>query len=207
MTTRRTRARAAALTAAATVIATAALLGCSDSTTDSDATPTTPSVQITGPEGTATVPASENPIPQEELWDPCSLPQEVKDSIQLDARTRNDDSLPPSRICSYGSGLGGTAKDPSYGVNVLVSPYSFDEMKSNDKYTNIRPATVGDGHAAFLADTKGTGAGTNKSGVNIVWGTSFGSVAVSVFPETAVPVDLDSLLDTFVSSAYPYIPT
>ncbi|MYR07550.1 DUF3558 domain-containing protein [Gordonia sp. SID5947] len=202
---RRTVARAGACAAAAAVIGTAALIGCSTSSTD-DANPTS-TPPITGPEGTATVPASQNPIQQAELWNPCSLPKEVRESINLVDRTRNDDSIPPWRTCSYGTGTGPGPGDPSYGVNVQVSTYSFAQMKENNKYRNVRPATVGDGHPAFLADDKGGSVGANdKSGVDVVWGTSYGSVAINLFPTGYFPIDSDSLLRTFSSAAYPHVP-
>ncbi|MYR07549.1 DUF3558 domain-containing protein [Gordonia sp. SID5947] len=200
----RTVARAGACTTAAAVIGAAALIGCTTSSTD-DANPTS-TPPITGPEGTATVPASQNPIQQAELWNPCSLPKEVRGSIQLRDKTRNDDSIPPWRTCSYrhpGQHVG----DPRYSVNVQVSTYSFDQMKQNDAYTNIRPTSI-DHHTAFIADDKGDLVDGNMPGVNIVWGTSFGSVAVNLFPlGGSVPLDQESLLWTFAGSAYPHIPT
>ncbi|MYR07547.1 DUF3558 domain-containing protein [Gordonia sp. SID5947] len=200
----RTVARAGACTAAAAVIGTAALIGCSTSTTD-DASPTS-APPITGPEGTATVPASQNPIQQAELWNPCSLPKEVRDSIQLGDRTRNDDSIPPWRTCSYGRS-GQHVGDPSYGLNVQVSTYSFAQAKQNDAYINIRSTTVGAGHPAFMADDDGEPIGGNKPGINIVWGTSYGSVSINLFPEGGTgPIDVDGLARTFVDSAYPHIP-
>ncbi|MCM3898070.1 hypothetical protein ND991_23015, partial [Gordonia sputi] len=149
--------------------------------------------------GTATV---QNPASYLSLWDPCTLPMSVTDALKL-GTDRDVAQLEPFQFCNMGY-VGDHLGDPAYGINVGSTTQSFEQMKKDQSYQNIRMITVGDGHPAFFADSKGVGSGP---GAGIVWGTSFGSVSVDISPlGGSNPFDVVPLLNKFVGLAYPYVP-
>ncbi|GAB89146.1 hypothetical protein GORHZ_052_00150 [Gordonia rhizosphera NBRC 16068] len=196
------RLRATGAVAAAVAIGFVTVAGCSsDSDSDSSAASSVPStsVVITGPEGTATV---QNPAPYLSLWDPCSLPKSVPDSVAL-----QDDpgvsQLDPWQFCEY-QRVGDNPGDASYGISVGVTTQPYDEVSRNPAYSNVRPTRVGDGHPAFIADRAGVGSGP---GMGIGWGTSYGTVTVDISPlGGSDPFDVQPILEKFVGAAYPYVP-
>lgn len=188
--------RSAAAVAALGVVASAAVVGC---TTDGSAVPVDKAKDIVGPAGTAT---RENPASYLSLWNPCTLPKSVTDAAQLED-DRDVAQMPPFQFCNMLHSPDHSG-DRGWGINVASTTQSFEQMKRNTSYHNIRDTTVGDGHPAFIADTEGMGAGP---GVGIVWGTSYGSVLVDAQAGGGGPqFDVHPLIQRFVSLAYPHIP-
>ncbi|MGW0455919.1 hypothetical protein [Gordonia sputi] len=157
------------------------------------------SVVITGAAGTATV---SNPAPyMQVLWDPCSLPASVTGRFQGKyEKPDKDDSMPSQRSCGYGK-TAFSRTEVGYNIDIIVSAFPFDESKQNRVLENVVPSTVGDGHPAAVADLR-----TDPGGRALLWGTSYGTVLVKVYP---LPwndqFDAQAMLDRFVSLAYPYV--
>lgn len=180
---------------AAAVVVGASVVGCSSS---GEAGPVSSSVVITGAAGTATV---SNPAPyMQVLWDPCSLPESVTGQFGFNRRRDKDDSMPSQRSCGYGK-TSFSRTEVGYNIDIIVSAFPFDESKQNRVLENVVPSTVGDGHPAVVADLR-----TDPGGRALLWGTSYGTVVVQVYPfPPKGGFDAQAMLDRFVSLAYPYV--
>ncbi|MDL9936529.1 hypothetical protein QSJ18_07225 [Gordonia sp. ABSL1-1] len=129
---------------------------------------------VVGPEGTLTVPMSENPVSVDQLWNPKSLPDSVAASMQFETPAELCDAQPPVAVsCQWGTPLWTSG---TYGGHVISARSSFDQMLASPKYYGISETTVGGKRAIFL-HIKGY---EFSEECNVAWGTSTGLIIVGI---------------------------
>ena len=68
---------------------------------DSSQASATSARSLVGPEGTITVPSSENPLPLEQLWDPATLPVATVKRMWLDPTSKDCFTVQDVKNCGW----------------------------------------------------------------------------------------------------------
>ncbi|MBJ8338592.1 DUF3558 domain-containing protein [Antrihabitans sp. YC3-6] len=162
--------------------------------------------QITGAAGTATVPGDASPITDEELFDPCTIPDDVTNAFGLATAIKRNGfptPLPRWRSCVWSQ----TGANARFGVSILVTAYTFQELLDNPTKDRFVPTTVEGGHAATYFAEKGE---DDPNRCKLAWGTSTGAVIVDT---TAFVVregpreEPRPLVQRWAEAVYPHIPS
>lgn len=131
----------------------------------------------TGMQGTATVSASENPLTDQQLWDPCTIDPSVNTAMDLDPNDFSRNNVGGLSACGWSTPV--DQLNPgvrAFSGQIYVSRFSYDEAMKNSMFVNLRPTTVG-GRPATMTEKSGNRPDTDCM---IVWGTSFGSMMVEI---------------------------
>ncbi|MFW0796532.1 DUF3558 family protein [Gordonia sp. CPCC 205515] len=131
---------------------------------------------LVGPEGTITVPASENPKTQDDLWDPNNVPDSAVAAVGGDPTSRSCNFYENSKGCSWGAR---TATGAEYSLFVWMSTSSFDEVRQRKDNVDQVMTTVG-GKDAVRYHDRGR---SYADDCYVTWGTSFGSTWIEVRAE------------------------
>ncbi|GAC69346.1 hypothetical protein GS4_23_01430 [Gordonia soli NBRC 108243] len=162
----------------------AMVVAASDGSESDTASGSSPS--LLGPEGTLTVPASQNPLPADQLWNPSQLPDSVFSEMQFARRvTERCDFLAGVRSCDWGTVPTAPA---GYGGYVYSTRYSLDEVRRMPNFTDFSD-TVVDGRRAVKYTPVGKGF---VERCDIAWGTSFGSIWVTIARSSSVSGAIDN---------------
>ncbi|MFW0783848.1 DUF3558 family protein [Gordonia sp. CPCC 206044] len=154
------------------VVVVAVMAGGGDDSSESPGAESSKS--LVGPEGTITVPASENPLPPEQLWDPKELPDSVLDPMRFERSTTEVCDLRQNvKSCQWATPS--WSEGGVYGGYVFASTQSFDELLQKRGWAPFEETNVkGQKAVRFSAD------GDFSRSCDIAWGTSFGSMWVTI---------------------------
>ncbi|MBJ8338591.1 DUF3558 domain-containing protein [Antrihabitans sp. YC3-6] len=161
--------------------------------------------QITGAAGTATVPGDASPITDEELFDPCTIPDEVTDEFGLATAFEESVFNPPLtrwKSCLW-SQMGFEAR---FAVGILTTAYTFQELLANPTKDRFVPTKVGRHDATYFAE-KGE---DDPLRCKIAWGTSTGTVlldATSYSVQSGSREEPCPLVQRWAEAVYPHIPS
>ena len=157
---------------------------------------------LVGPEGTITVPASKNPMRPNQLWNPETLPDSVFEPFNFDRRgTEICDLRFNVKSCQWR-----TPSNRGFGFSAFVyaSTDSFAQVLSDANLVDHSPITVGDRRATMYT----LKADSFKRRCDIAWGTSFGSIWVTIMTSMPdeKPYDNCALVKELADRVYKHAP-
>ncbi|MBJ8338594.1 DUF3558 domain-containing protein [Antrihabitans sp. YC3-6] len=160
--------------------------------------------QITGAAGTATVPGDDSPITDDELFDPCTIPDTVTDDFGLATAIKRP--VFPNGLSRWKSCLWSqTGANARFGVTILVTAYTFQELLDNPTKDRFAPTKVGGHDATYFAE-KGE---DDPIRCKLAWGTSTGSVIVDSTANWVSKGPREEpcpLVQRWAETVFPYIP-
>ncbi|MFW0783853.1 DUF3558 family protein [Gordonia sp. CPCC 206044] len=154
------------------VVVVAVMAGGGDDSSESPGAESSKS--LVGPEGTITVPASENPLPPEQLWDPKELPDSALNQMQLERTGEICDLRQNVKSCQWLS----PAWDSRgmYSGIAYSTTSSFDEVLRRPNFSNFEDIKVA-GQRAVKYSVNGS---SYSDRCDIAWGTRFGAIWVTI---------------------------